>query len=172
MTCCVAIKLNDKILLGTDTQLSDGSQKSYLKGGKLVEFGPHLIVSWAGASIISHGLLRFKSTRKKIRIPRSAEECFRLFKPVFENMAKDEFLEKKDFDFDLLIITNKSIFAMDPYSAEEHENYWAIGSGSPYALGRLYNNYSSEKVLLDSLKAANYNDSTVSNEFVIKEIKR
>ncbi len=174
MTICAALRLKDKILVGSDSLLSQGYNKSYLPSGKLIEIRPNFIIAWSGISTISHCISQLKN-KKRVGIPKNADQCFKLIKPIFEQYkvtieACLNFNKKENYSAELLIVANDKIFCCDEFSCEEYETYAAVGSGKDKSLGSFFADHKKEKSLTNALNCAIFNDVFCGGNIVIKEL--
>lgn len=175
MTIVAAVRFDDKIMIGCDSLVTSGDLRDKPANFcKLFEFGPNIIIGFAGINCMYHILKKKQKSKTKLKVPKTADDAYNLCKPLFKEYKKtiDEALADDKDVAELLIITNKSIFSCTEHSAEEHFKFKTIGSGSDYALGALHVSYPSPKCLLDSLKATCYYSASCGGDLVIKEIKR
>ena len=174
MTVVAALKLPNKVVIGSDSLVCQGFLKTYLPAGKLVEVRPDFIIGFSGTNTITHLINELKN-KKRVTTPKTAFDCFKLLKPIFEQYKSTvenclSYNKEENYGCELLIVTTSGIFCCDEFSCEEHSLYAAVGCGREKALGSLFSDHKKEKSLKNALKAAIFHDMGCGGEVVIKEI--
>ena len=167
MTVCVALKLGNKVVIGTDSAVTTESTriKNIVNLSKIVKIKNYYVLC-SGAGTITESLqeiLNDEDYIKKLKINTCleakyfAESVYSLMKTDLEDSAirnKDEYL---DFFGEILIATPNHIFCVyTDLSVYEFDKYTATGAGSDYALGvlsDLYKNIGSREITWELLEA-------------------
>jgi ATP-dependent HslUV protease subunit HslV len=150
MSTIVVVKKNGRAVIAADTLTSYGSRRlssdHNADPGKIVKVGDSYIGS-TGASV--HRLVLEHLFQAMDPAPRlsSRLEIFELFRRIHPRLKEEYFLNPKDDDRDpyessqmvLLIANRHGIFGC--YSLRdvfEYDRFWAIGSGSDFAMGAMH----------------------------------
>jgi ATP-dependent protease HslVU (ClpYQ) peptidase subunit len=164
----IAVKIeSDKILIGSDSQTTRGDYMKYIvepggKSCKLQQF-EDLIVGAVGMAKTIQLMGLFLETNK---LKNSSEiEVVRFFKS-FEDWLKKEVGDGDISHSSFLIVKDNRVLEFSDYYVREIQDYWAIGSGSVWALPVLSLGYS----LPEALEAACKLDLYCSGPIKIIEI--
>jgi ATP-dependent protease HslVU (ClpYQ) peptidase subunit len=146
----IAIKVTDKqIVIGSDTQVTHyGVFKSNDDDAKLLQFDD-LIIGSAGSCKVFNLLPIFLETNKLKS--NSDSDIIRFFKN-YESWLKKETNVDSIHGNNFLIVKDKKAFEFSNYYLREITDYWAIGSGLPWALAILALDMTVEKALEASCK--------------------
>lgn len=151
-TVAAAIK-DGYICIASESQTTFGRSKlpgDYLHNdAKLFEWGSSVIglVGSVSMSMILQDLI--KKSKKEPNFS-SPERIFNFFKTLHPKLKKDYFLQAKEDDddpvetsrFSMLIANKYGLFGVDPMREVSHYNkFWAIGSGTRFALGSMLPTY-------------------------------
>ncbi|HEX7480767.1 MAG TPA: hypothetical protein VF331_23400 [Polyangiales bacterium] len=154
MSIAVAVRVADEIVLATDSKRTFGSgavPESNLRDLKLRKIGAAVIAT-TGWGIYTNILDDYLKSGRTPRLTDSAS-IFAFFKTFWKalhdryafvnDQCSDTDTPFGDLDAAFLVASPKGIFyvACD-MSVTEFENYYAVGSGAPYALGALHVTYS------------------------------
>lgn len=141
MTCCIALKHNNEIWIGTDSRICRDSQIQTPKNGmKIVEFKT-FVVAWAGIASL-RGILKSLSTRNikmknELDAIKFSQTVWDKLLRLLDNSVTDA--ERPGINMDLIICTKDSIYHCDQFGlATEYEDFTAIGCGADIALGSLH----------------------------------
>ena len=151
MSTVVAVRKNNKICIAADTLTSFGSNKKsavYDKyPNKIVSVGEKMYLGLVGSA--AHNLVIESALAKEKKLPElhSRLVIFDFFRKLHRKLKNDYFLNPKEEEDDpyessqmeLLMINRYGLFGV--YSLREvfeYRKFWAIGSGSEYALGAMY----------------------------------
>ena len=177
MSIIVAVKKNNKIAIGSDSQFNTGSLKKsseyVVNSEKIFNVGSSFIglTGWSATSLAAEHL--FEKHKGKLNFDNRISIFETLLK--MHELLKDEYYFKTKEDDDEqpvesnqifgLIINPNGIFGISSYrEVIEYRKFWAIGSGRSIALGALYACYNTynqaEKIADTGIKAAcEFNDA-------------
>ncbi len=151
-TVAAAIK-DGYICIAAESQTTYGYSKlpgEYLQNDiKLFEWGSSVIgmVGSVSMTMVMQDLI--KKSKKEPNFS-SPSHIFNFFKTLHPKLKKEYFLQAKDDDddpvetsrFSILIANKHGLFGVDPMREVSHYNkFWAIGSGSRFALGAMLPTY-------------------------------
>ncbi|MCP4524049.1 MAG: hypothetical protein GY828_07575 [Candidatus Gracilibacteria bacterium] len=151
MSTIVVVKKGDEVVMASDSLTTFGNHvipgENY-KANKILKFEDCLI-GITGWALYNDIFLDYIKGKNKLSFSNKAD-VFQFFNVFWSELHKkysfvnDQCNEKEspfgDFDASFLIVTKKHIFLVSSNgSVYEIDNYYAIGSGSDYALGALYN---------------------------------
>jgi len=170
MTTIVAVETDDKVFIGSDSQVTAGYQKSSLPYGKIFSNGPYTIGAagrYRYLQALEHmelpvpdsgSLDKFVSTVLGPYIKRKANEI--------ENGIADESVA--------IVVINKQVYEIegDGCAVRNSSGHYSIGSGSMYALGALahLDGNVTKNDVLNALRAAARYDIGTSGPFWVREI--
>lgn len=176
MSIVVAVKKNNKIIIAADSLYTAGSQKVKSKykvnNQKLLQIGN----SWIGLvgwTAIEHALESVIQKHKEIFNFSDRSSIYESSLKLQDILEDEYHLETKENDdqpvsssqLSGLIANKNGIFELDSYrEVNEYSSFWAVGSGSRYALGSLYSTYEklddAEEIAELAVKAAcEFNDA-------------
>lgn len=160
MTCIVAIKSNDAVIMAGDRGASSDDIIFNLSKPKVHKNGPY-IFGYAGSMEGQRMYYSFDPPK-----PHADEDLDEFMHTKFLKALKEFYDEwwidtSKDSDVSLLIGIGNKLYehhAADMSLNEYSSGYISIGSGSPYALGYLYgamaSDLSTDKLVENAVKAA------------------
>lgn len=162
MTVLVAAKIKDQMVIGSDSLIStsDNNVKDdFCKIYKINDF----LLAGAGTTTVFHILEDFCKDKKK-KAPNTAQECYKLVKPIFveyKRIMEDEcptYSKSSDEGIQVMVVTRDKIFAVDEYSAEDYTSrgYAVCGCGDLIALGAMYATYPNKSCVRLAIEAAIY----------------
>lgn len=142
MTCVIAIIDNNKLIIGSDTRMSDSSghfidvnEAKILS--KNINKNQKLIIGWAGDVKIGNVLTSFRPP--KIKNTQYDKYIQTTFIEALKKKIKTAKIDKEEIDFTLMVCVNNCIYEIsnDLSVVKISRNYHAIGSGSIAALTSL-----------------------------------
>jgi ATP-dependent protease HslVU (ClpYQ) peptidase subunit len=150
MTCVVAAKKGSVISIAADSLVTLDPENNKFTGianeSKIIH-ATHFRIGYAGYGPIKHILELLLDTApedspilwksSKINNQRTAHEFMESYCDLFTEKLGEDYDNKTD----LLIVTKDHIFCCFPDEVYEIGTYWSIGSGSPYALGKMHGLY-------------------------------
>jgi len=143
MTCVVAIKTNESIVIGADSAAS-GNNRVVGRKDKKIFVRKNITFGFAGSFRVGQ-LLKYQ-----LRIPKKqsnigdAEYIFNvLIAEIIYLLRKNKLIKNNEMDCTLVIIYNDRIYKVDSDFQNEVtlDDYTAIGDGADVALGALYISY-------------------------------
>lgn len=164
MSTVTAVIKDGFICIASESQTTFGGSKlpgEYLQNdAKLFQWGSSVIglVGSVSMSMVLQDLI--KKSKKEPNFS-SPERIFNFFKTLHPKLKKDYFLQAKEDDddpvetsrFSLLIANKHGLFGVDPMREVSHySKFWAIGSGTRFALGSMLSIYDLEE--FDATKIA------------------
>lgn len=146
----IAVKVEeDKVTIASDSQTTYGYRKHIKENTtKLTRISDDFIVGSSGLAKVNQLLELFCETVKPKN--NSNREIIRFFKS-FEAWLDKEASSKLDTN-NFLFILDKKVFHFDEYYLLEIKDYYAIGSGSDYALVALELGQSAERAVQSACK--------------------
>lgn len=177
MSCIVGIKEKDKIYLGADSCVTEGTKIVVLKDPKIFKRGEFLIGFCGG--LRSGQLLKHTKINKNVK---NISELVEFIKDLFEKegyLRKSSNSEEPAVSVDTeFIVAHKGrmyVIGSDLSVVEDGKNdYAAIGSGATFALGSLYATKNSKisirKKLIKALQCSAYFDPGVSSPFRVYSV--
>ena len=169
MSTVVVVRKNNSACIAADSLTSFGDTKQaaefVVNSDKIIQFADFYmgIVGSAAHPLVLKSLF---TSHPDIIDFSDQLSIFNSLKQIHPILKEEYFLNSKDDDedpyessrVDSLIMTQKGIFGL--YSlreVEEYTQYWAVGSGSEYALGAMHTVYdqldSAEQIALAGIKA-------------------
>jgi ATP-dependent protease HslVU (ClpYQ) peptidase subunit len=163
MSVAVAVKTRDQIVIAADTKRTFGSgavEVANFTDLKIREVGSSYIAT-TGWGLYSNILDDYLATRKRAKLTDQAS-IFSFFRQFWKDLHErysfvsdqrpDDDSPFGDLDASFLIASPEGIFSVAcDMSVTQFEQYYAIGSGAPYALGAIYALYKADG---DALKIA------------------
>lgn len=163
MSVAVAVKCRDQIVIAADTKRTFGSgavEVANFTDLKIREIGSSYIAT-TGWGLYSNILDDYLSTRKRAKLTDQAS-IFSFFRQFWKDLHErysfvsdqrpDDDSPFGDLDASFLIASPEGIFSVAcDMSVTQFEQYYAIGSGAPYALGAIHATYKPDG---DALKIA------------------
>jgi len=164
MSTVAAVIKDGYISIASESQTTFGRSKlpgEYLHNdAKLHVWGASVIglVGSVSMAMILQDLI--KKSKKEPNFS-SPQHIFNFFKTLHPKLKKDYFLQSKEDDddpvetsrFSILIANKYGLFGVDPMREVSHYNkFWAIGSGSRFALGAMLPTYDMDE--FDATKIA------------------
>ena len=177
MSVIIAVKKDDTIYLGADTQCTSPTRKFHVKTGinaKLVAFENGVIIGHAGACVVGQIIVShpewfdFKSEDELTK-----EYLTTVVIPKIKEAFKD--YNYNDDEFELIIAYKSKLFEINRRFVVfciEHKN--AVGCGSDvitYKLSKINMDEDINEQLLDSLRFSEKNDSAVGAPFILINTK-
>jgi len=163
MSVAVAVRIRDQIVIAADTKRTFGSgavSDANFTDLKVRAVGASYIAT-TGWGLYSNILDDYLVSRKKARLTDQAS-IFSFFRQFWKDLHErysfvsdqrpDDDSPFGDLDASFLIASPEGIFSVAcDMSVTQFEQYYAIGSGAPYALGAIHTLYDPEG---DALKVA------------------
>ena len=143
MTCVAGLIYNNKVYMACDSGASDeGGGTIYKRRDAKVFMVDDYIIGFSNSfrmgQILQHDFTPPKPSKRNLERTMSIDFVDR----VLESLARNNFVIDKDADnvCDLVIGVYGRLFVMDTDFSigEYYDKYFAIGSGSQFALGSLY----------------------------------
>ena len=146
MSIVVAVKNNERVVIASDSQTSFGDHSIIEGNGKLIRTGDN-IIGLAGWGIYSN-LFQIYLQGNPLSLARSEIDVFQFFVDFWKVLKSDyTFVSDKsttcespfaELDSTFIVATPKDIFYVaDDMSVVKFSEFYAIGSGSSFALGAL-----------------------------------
>lgn len=159
MTCIVGLKANGKVYVAGERGASDADSIMHLSRPKIHKIGPY-VIGFAGTLEGQKLQYSFDPPR-----PHEDEDIDQFIHTTFLKYLKDFYEEwwvdtSRDAELCMLIGIKDKLYehnSSDMSLTEYSVGYFAIGSGSPFALGFLYGSTSfsnPEKIVAGAVKAA------------------
>jgi ATP-dependent HslUV protease, peptidase subunit HslV len=163
MSVAVAVKSRDQIVIAADTKRTFGSgavEVANFTDLKIRAVG-HAYIATTGWGLYSNILDDYLSTRKRAKLTDQGS-IFAFFRQFWKDLHErysfvsdqrpDDDSPFGDLDASFLIASPEGIFSVAcDMSVTQFEQYYAIGSGAPYALGAIHALYKPDA---DPLKLA------------------
>ncbi len=153
MSTLVVVKKNGVICIAADSLTTFGRERlsaSYtVSPEKICQFGGSYI-GFVGSAAHETVLESVFSQEAEPPVFRDRQEIFEYFRKLHPRLKEEYFLNPKDEDDDPYESSQINIFIANPHGifsvfelreVYEYTRYWAIGSGSSYALGAMYAAY-------------------------------
>jgi len=186
-TVTAAIK-DGYICIACESQTTYGHSKlpgAYLHDGtKLYTWGSSIIgmVGSVSMTMVMQDIIKKSKKEPNFSTP---YHIFNFFKTLHPKLKKDYFLQAKEDDddpvetsrFSLLIANKHGLFGVDPMREVSHYNkFWAIGSGTRFALGAMLpiydlDNFDATKIAEAGVNAGVTFDIYSGGEITSKTIK-
>lgn len=178
MSVIVAVKKDGKTVMAADSQSNFGSQKfsdDNLSDMKILRHNKSLI-GFSGWTLYDNILKDFLSKKAngslRLNTTASVYSVFRKFYSALSkdyafndehNRSKEDSSPFADLDTNFLIANKSSIFLIsDDLCVSSFNQFYAVGSGSEYALGALYTLYSKDldanQIAYEAVEAASHYD--------------
>lgn len=187
MSTIVIVKKNDTICIAADSLTTFGSQKLSSeydeKPDKIIQVGD----SYIGVTGSSAHQLVLENLFLKAKEPPDFTDqgkIFEFFRSIHPKLKDEYFLNPQDGEddpyessqFNLVIVNAYGIFAVfDLREVHQFSKFWAIGSGSEYAIGAMYSVYnhklSAEEIAKIGINAGIEFDKSSLGPFKIYKIK-
>ena len=188
MSTIVVVKKANRVVIGADTQNSQGSitiRNIYQSNNdKLIRHGKSYI-GVVGSSAFYHLLPSlFKKHKDKINL-NSSEAIFETLVKIHPILKDEYYIETDEHDDDSQEFESNQIFALianktGAYEIQSYrevhaiERFWAVGSGKRFALGAMHAVYNTEKnprkIAEAGLKAACDFDESSGLPLLLKSI--
>jgi len=172
MSTVTAVIKDGYISIASESQTTYGYTKipgEYMHNDiKLYEWGAS-VIGLVGSVSMAMVLQDLISKSKKEPNFSTPHHIFRFFKTLHPKLKKEYFLHSKDEDddpvetsrFKILLANKYGLFGVDPMREVTHYNqFWAIGSGTRFALGAMYATYGLDG--FDAAKIAHLGVETAS----------
>lgn len=186
MSIAVAVKSRGRIVLATDTKRTFGSgavPESNLRDVKLRKVGASYIAS-TGWGIYGNILDDYLAHRKRARLTDS-QQIFGFFRVFWRDLherysfvsdQRDDESPFGDLDASFLVVSARGIFSVAcDMSVTSFDQYYAIGSGAPYALGAIHALYrptaSASQIARSACEAAMALDIYCGGEIVERSVR-
>ena len=188
MSVAVAVRKKNEIVIGCDTQKNFGSLKIDIKNNrseKLKKLGS----SWLGSTgwgIYENLFDDYLKNKKRILL-NSRGNIFSFFLSFYfklkeeyhfvdEQCNEDENTPFADIDSSFLLINKNGIYAIaSDLSVTEFNQYYAVGSGSDFAIGSIYSLYntdmSAEDIVVKAVSASIALDKDCGGEVDLKKVR-
>jgi len=129
MTCVVALRHGKKMYMGADSRIvHDNFKFTSNNYPKIIKYD-NCAIGYAGNTTPKRVLESLNP------VLRTQKDVYKFTKKLFEKLKE---LDGDELETELLICTKKAIYMADKYlDCFEMGNYWAIGSGSEFALGAM-----------------------------------
>lgn len=171
MTTIVAVENSDHVLIGSDSQVSAGFQKSRLEEGKIIKNG--------GYTIAVAGRLRMLQALKHATLPVIPREAWDVDEFVSTTLAPAiSALEKSiecESDSQYLFVIRGRVYNIhgDGTYLRDPSGKYSIGSGSDYALGALFGveGETTQQDVRQALRAAARHDMGTSGPFFVSKVE-
>lgn len=178
MSVLIAIKDNDRVVIGCDTRMSNDHSynDSYEDRPKGIKLDNGIVVAATG----NIGLLDiFAKQLKDFDSKKDLTHDYVLFKvlfPIVKEYQGKILIRDNEMDADLMIAKgDKCFIVFGNCTIEELHNYRAIGTGEMVALGSLFSTFGSsmsvEERILTAIKASGAVVPSVSSECWIADTK-
>ena len=153
MSTLVVVKKNKVACIAADTLTCFGNKKqlaTYDAHATKIQQGGNSYFGLVGSAAHNLVVESFFSHEKKIPNFQNRLEIFEFFRKLHPRLKKEYFLNPKEEDddpyessqMDILIANRYGIFSVfSMREVFEYKKFWAIGSGSEYALGAMYAAY-------------------------------
>lgn len=146
MTCVVAIKTKNKIIIGADSASADNNYSIIGRKDKKIFKKQNMVFAFSGSfrmgQIIQFSMKIPKHDRKKSDFEYICTDIISSIQKAFKTNGFDgeDEHKRKENDGLLIIIYNKNIYVIDcDFQVALYEtSYASIGSGSDIAMGSLY----------------------------------
>ena len=181
MTCIVALKTEDEIVIGGDHAVNDGDRIHTMPQPKVFKRGQFLI-GYCGSlrvgQVVQYGLKIPPGFKKKdLHKYMVVDFCNALRACLNHAGAARKDKEEEEHENRFLVVIQNRIFEIDEgYSVcEIIDGVYAIGSGVEFALGSLYTSrndwFSPKERVRMALESAAYYCQSVSDPFTIIRVK-
>lgn len=176
MSTVVAVKKNNRLCIAADTLTTFGEMRQShdydVASDKIHGFGEHymaIVGSAAHHVVMEHLLKRYENTQLNSRMA-----VFEWLKEIHPILKEEYFLNPKEEDddpyessrLDALLINASGIYGVFALrEVFEYSRFWAIGSGSEYAMGAMhvaYDQFDDAKTIAEKAVAASCEFSTGS----------
>lgn len=169
MSIVVAVKRNGQISIATDTLTTLGRLKitsDYVEEhNKIIEVGASFvgIVGWSATAQILEHIVHSKRVKLDLSSRFSIFETFLSLHRKLEgyylvNSQEDEGEPVQSSQINALVINNNGIFEVTSHrEVSEYKKFWAIGAGSPLALGAMHALYENKNLTAKDIAIAGVN---------------
>ena len=184
MTCIIALKTPNNVIIGSDRAISYNDRKTLLAHSKVIKKSEQCYIGTSGSSSIHNNLEIFELPDRGYDQD-AYDYMINNFVPALRNRFSENLLmTTKDgfheFDGTILVVLDGRIFEVScRFSViESSSDYLVTGSGTNFALGSLHSTDGFEEAfgmtsrarVLIALEAAAANDPYVSRPFDIIEV--
>jgi len=178
MTCIIALKHDNGILVGADSLMTIGYECDVLKQKKIFKKGRYVI--GITGRLRSSSLLIGADNPPEPKTKVTHNYMIQKFIPWLKKVMTDSGFQKKKDEVEemvgtwLLVVVDGEIYTIDSdYSLYQNRlDFQADGSGAPYAKGSLFKSEGSPKERMKkALEAAEYFSAGVRRPFYYIDIK-
>ena len=165
MSVIVAVRKGQRTVIAADTLITKGSTllevDNNLHAEKIFKHRQSYVgvTGWCATSDVFESLVSRHGDKLSFTNRKAIFESFRkmhsiLKKEYFINPEEDKEQPVESSQIDALIVNPNGLFELESYRAvHEYKKYWAIGSGSRYALGAIHALYDQVSSPLEIAKA-------------------
>ena len=159
MSTVVVVKKSNKVVIGADTQQSQGDLKIrnvyHTNCDKIIRYG-RSYVGTIGSTAINLVLPSLFRRHKELVNLNSADEIFETLVKIHPILKEEYYIETNDSNDEEQEFESNQIFALianqtGAYDIQSYrevhtiDRFWAIGTGKPFALGAMHAVYKLEK---------------------------